>query len=70
MLWLYDVKEQDRISAFEHQCTVRALAATTAECYWEAWLSAAKILQVPCLEHDRKSGQVTCATDPLLFAWR
>ena len=57
MLWLIDVDPDLRFEAFDRECFLRRLAPTTAETYWTAWLSVAKMLGVPARPDDKKVAQ-------------
>lgn len=47
-LFLLDVPPDSRFQRFEQECYARALAPTTAHCYWVAFATLDKIMSPPC----------------------
>lgn len=58
MLWLADVPPELRWQAFEYQCFMHRLAATTASTYWTTWLTAQKVLQIPPSRADARATKI------------
>jgi integrase len=58
VLFLADVRPENRFEAFEKECLERLIAPTTADSYWGSWLGTQKLLGLKPADADAQTTKI------------